>query len=93
VNVLFDDIRQLKVDDGFDAGNVETASGDIRRQQDVDFFIFEAPGKQTTLCDVDSLSDDRFRCLASKKFRHICRELAKVSNKQGILKEEVSLYH
>jgi hypothetical protein len=47
MDVLFEDIRQLKVDDSFDAGNVKAASGDVCRQQDVDLLLFESSTKIT----------------------------------------------
>ena len=43
MNVLFDDIGQLEVDDSLDAGDVETSGGDVGRQEDVDLLVFEAP--------------------------------------------------
>jgi hypothetical protein len=49
MDVLFEDIRQLKVDDSFDAGNVKAASGDICRQQDVDLLLFESSTKISVL--------------------------------------------
>jgi hypothetical protein len=49
MDVLFEDIRQLKVDDSFDAGNVKAASGDVCRQQDVDLLLFESSTKISVL--------------------------------------------
>ena len=43
VDVLLDDVGQLEVDDRFDPGNVQPSSGDVRRQKNVDLFIFEPP--------------------------------------------------
>ena len=43
MNVLFDDVGQLEVDDSLDAGDVETSGGDVGRQEDVDLLVFEAP--------------------------------------------------